>query len=124
MPIRQFVKFSIVGFSNFLIDAIVFGGLRSLVILPELAKALSFVFAASWSYYFNRRFTFRSNDPEILRQYMKFFAVSVFGFSLNTLSFTFFLRFLGLPEFLSFIGASATVAFWNFFANKLWTFRS
>jgi len=120
---RQFIKFSMVGFIHFLLDAGLFALLRFGGVFPELAKTLSFVVTASSSYYFNRRFTFRSGDLAILKQYSRYFSVAMVGLFINTGSFSIYLRIFGLPEYLSFIAAAATAMFWNFLVNKFWTFR-
>lgn len=121
--IKQFIKFSIVGFGNLLLDAGLFALLRYFSVFPELAKALSFVVTASLSYYFNRRWTFRSKEPAIFVQYARFVAVAVVGLLINTGSFSIYLRLFSLPEYLSFLAAAATAVIWNFLVNKFWTFK-
>lgn len=120
---RQFIKFSIVGFGNFLLDAGLYTVLRLLGFFPELAKGFSFIVAATSSYYFNRRWTFQSKDNRIISQYSKFLIVATIGLFINTGSFAFWFRVIKLPEVYSFIGAAAVAMFWNFSANKFWTFK-
>lgn len=121
--LRQFIKFSIVGSSSFFLDAGIYSLLRFLGLFPELAKAISFVITATWSYTWNRRWTFRSTDARVGRQYPKFLLVSFIGLVINTGTLSILLRIVGLNEVLSFMGAAAVAMFWNFSANKLWTFR-
>lgn len=122
--IRQFVKFSIVGFANFVLDAAAFTLLRRLAVFPELAKALSFTLSATSSYYLNRRWTFRSQEKEVVRQYLKFIAVALVGLTINTGAFALSFRIGKLSEPVSFVLATGAAVLWNFFANKFWTFKT
>ena len=137
----KFVKFGIVGFSGMIVD---YGFLILFVKicgLPDLlANAFSFTLAASWNYFLNRLWTFKSHDKQVGKEYLKFFLVSLVGLGINTL--VIYLFELQLPEwransgvgfhFIVFIEffyllkliAIAITTIWNFFGNMLFTFRS
>lgn len=121
--VRQFAKFAVVGFGNFLLDGAGLFLLRRARIFPELAKGLSFVAAAISSYYFNRRWTFRSKDGKVALQYLKFMVVALVGLGINTGAFSVAFRQIKVVEPLAFVIAAAAATLWNFFANKLWTFN-
>lgn len=91
----------------------------------QLSKAGSFGVSVISSYILNRRWTFRSVDPNILRQPMTFFAVASIGLVIN--NGIFFVasspRYLGLTTFWSLVTAAGVVSCWNFIINKYWTFR-
>jgi putative flippase GtrA len=73
--------------------------------------------------------TFRIRDKQArVRQFAKFVTVNVIGMLLNSTITTLLLRpFLPEPPRVAFLACQATatalVLFWNFFANKYWTFR-
>jgi len=98
-----------------------------------LANLMGFIFSVSVSYMMNRFWTWKSDNPEVRKQYVKFFSVSVAGLLINllviylcnsylTIEFTifgiFFSRF-----WIAKIVATAVVMFWNFFVNHFYTFK-
>lgn len=122
--LRQFIKFALVGLMNVGVDWSIFFLLDHFTPLPKVgSKFLSFVFGATNSYIFNRRWTFRSTDPEIGRQFVKFFLVASIGSLLNTGIYWFVALKLGYADIVGLALATGAVMFWNFFANKYWTFR-
>lgn len=148
---RQFLKFATVGAMNTAIDwslaffltfytplpRVLGAGLVSLTgvpIRPEVAavwltKLLSSGTATVNSFIWNRRWTFRVRGKQArARQFAKFVTVNVIGMLLNSTITTLLLRpFLPEPSRIAFLACQATatalVLFWNFFANKYWTFR-
>ena len=122
--IRQFIKFGVVGFASFLIDF----GLYALFtrvfgVYYLTAKVSSFCIAAVNSYLLNRAWTFRSRDPDRLRQGLQFLVVASIGAALNvTIMYVLYGR-LHLHDKLAFVIATGIVMFWNFLINRAWTFR-
>ncbi len=94
-----------------------------------VAKILSSGTATINSFIWNRRWTFRIREKRArARQFAKFVTVNIIGMTLNATITTLLVRpFLPNPPKLVFMFAQATatgiVLFWNFFANKYWTFR-
>lgn len=122
---RQFIKFAMVGVVNTTIDlgvysALVFGwDVHYLV-----ANIFAFLTAASNSYILNRRWTFRSGDPRWRRQAIKYFIVLAIGFGLNETLLFLLVAHAGVGRLLAKCLAVIVVLFWNFGANRLWTFSS
>lgn len=129
--LRQFVKFGIVGAGNTVLDWLVFYLLLSTSfgtlgqLGKQLAKAGSFVVSASSSYLLNRTWTFRSAERNVAAQAAKFLLVASVGLALNNLVFYLVTapNRLGWPDLAGLTLATASAIFWNFFANKFWTFR-
>ena len=121
---RQLVKFGLVGASSTVID---WGSYLLLTrifgILYLMAKVLSFSVAVLNSYTWNRRWTFRSTDPQKLRQFIKFLIIALVGLVLNTSIMYLAVEKLKLHDIYGLFLATAMVFFWNFSANKFWTFR-
>ena len=121
---RQFIKFALVGLFNTGVDwgfYLLFNRVFHLHYL--LAKAGSFCIAALSSYIMNRCWTFRSQERRVLQQSLKFLVVSVIGLGLNTGIFYLCVHLLHLFDILGLFFATGLVTFWNYFANKFWTFR-
>jgi putative flippase GtrA len=110
-----------------------------LALRPEAAavfvtKVISSGTATCNSFIWNRRWTFRvRGKQERMSQFARFVTVNLIGMLLNSTITTLIVRpFLPpppqKPHPLLFMGAQAIatliVLFWNFFANKYWTFRN
>lgn len=122
--IAQFVKFSLVGASNTLIDFLLYALLTRAFHWHYLpANVFSFSVAATWSYTLNRRWTFRDRTSRIRRQYPKFFLVAVIGLGLTSLFLAVFIDLIGLHDLIAKAITVVLVTFWNFSANRTWTFR-
>jgi len=133
--VRQFIKFCIVGATSFFIDVTVSYLLHYHARFPVYAaKTLSFCVAVTNGFFWNQRWTFRAVGHRAHHeQYAMFFGVNVVGLLLNAGIFMSVIRATNgewspaeTPKrwfFLATIAATAVVVFWNFFANKHWTFK-
>ena len=122
--IKQFVKFSIVGAMNTIIDFSVFTLFFSHFHWHYLvANIMALLVAGTGSYIFNRRWTFQSQDTRWHHQLAKFMVVLGLGFSLNEFLLYLFVEHGHLHPLVAKAGAVVLVLFFNFFANRLWTFR-
>ncbi len=112
----------------------VFGfALRPETLAVFVTKVISSGTATCNSFIWNRRWTFRiRGKQERMSQFARFVTVNIIGMLLNSTITTLIVRpFLPPPPHkphpLLFMGAQAfatlMVLFWNFFANKYWTFR-
>jgi putative flippase GtrA len=144
----RFLKFSVVGVVGAVIDFGVLNLLVQLASFPKLlANACSFTVAVISNFIWNRLWVYPETRRDPLRkQFAQFFVVNVAGLAINTAIFyasdRWFLgeagllagpvgalaRTIGMAHFdLAYNGAKAiatgVVLFWNFFVNRLWTFR-
>lgn len=122
--LKQFTKFCLVGFSNTAIDFLVYLFLtRLFLIYFVLANACSFLLAVTWSFVFNKYWTFRNGEKKIKKQYLQFLFINIFGLILNTLFLYVLVTYLNFYDILAKIIAVIIILFWNFFANRYWTFH-
>ncbi len=137
---KRFAKFATVGALGAVTDFTVLNTLVQVFgLLPIVANAFSFTAAVLQNFVLNRRWTFpesRSRDPR--RQLAQFATVSVIGLGINTLVFG-FVDHLLLPFWTELVHSAdvgfilsynfaklfaiGVVLFWNFTANRLWTYR-
>jgi putative flippase GtrA len=138
---ERFIKFAIVGFSGTVLDFGVFNLFSNVVGLSTiLSSVISFIFGLSNNFFWNRQWTYpESKEISFAEQFGKFAVVSVAGLAIRTTIFSFieaplirfseaYLNNLPLtPEVIGHNLALATVIiivlFWNFFANKYWTYK-
>jgi putative flippase GtrA len=119
----QFLRFVVVG------GIVTATHFAVLIILVEMghwqavvATAAAFLVAVSVSYALNGLWTFRMWDRHRQRA-PRFLAVSLIGLGLNTGVFWVVLS-LGAVYLLAQVAASAVVMFWNFEANRRFTFAT
>lgn len=153
--IKRFFKFGVVGGLGTLVDfgitamlMLFFGmseyysqsfeqimenGLDNIVIVVLLVNAVGFIVAATFNYFLNRIWTWRSKNPNVSGEYSRFLVVSIIGLTINLVviylcnvyldwSFTWGEHYIA-AFWVSKIIATLVVMFWNFFANNYFTFR-
>ncbi len=108
--------------------------LRAETMAVFATKVISSGTATCNSFIWNRRWTFRvRGKQERMSQFARFVTVNIIGMMLNSTITTLIVRPFLLPpphkpHPLLFMAAQAIatlmVLFWNFFANKYWTFRN
>jgi putative flippase GtrA len=130
--LRRFVKFGIVGISGFAID---FSVLNLLIFRagmpPWQANTISFTLAVTNTFIWNRLWTCpESRQRNLVPQLAQFFLVNLLGWGINEGVFlsshhALWSHLLGSgPAWnLSKATASGVALFWNFGANRLWTWR-
>ena len=127
---RQFVKFSIVGASGFIVNLIVFTLLQRVV--PDHAQpgpytvifSISFLAGGVSNYYFNRIWTFRSTGHAV-REGTQFLTVSAIALIVGLVVSHLVAPLIGhgYGHTTWFIATVAGI-FVNFFLNKYWTFKN
>lgn len=123
--LERFIKFAIVGTIGAGVD---FGTLTALVELFHvnvyLANTVSFTAAVINNFILNSTWTFGDQpNKKPARQLVQFFIVSIIGYMINQTLLYAFIEFAGLWYLLAKAIATIVVLFWNFTANRLWTFR-
>ena len=123
---RQFGLFIIVGALNTGLDAGLYLTLtRSLGMKPLIASMFSFLAGSVNSFLMNKRWTFGhpSTRVEALRQYGKFFTVSLFVLGLHQLSLLIIHHGLGFSDLPAKGCGILTGVLSGFMLNKYWVFR-
>jgi putative flippase GtrA len=123
-PLRQFVKFGIVGTIGTVVDISILAFLHEVVGLNVyLANFFSFSAAVLNNYALNSHWTFGDQEKEHKRQLVQFALVSAVGMALSQALLYFFHDVLNLYYLIAKCLGILIVLFWNFFANRFWTFR-
>jgi len=119
----NFLKYCIVGFSGVIIDfALTYLCKEKIGINKYIASMIGFSCACTSNYIINRIWTFRNDNPEILKQYFFFILTSLIGLALN-IFILYILQNLNIRYYLSKIYCIIIVCIWNFIANSTFTFR-
>ena len=131
---KRFIKFSVVGVVNFLIDFSILNLLSFVTginqgIVAALFSAVSFLIANLNSYFLNRKWTFKATNKN--SNYKTFLAISALGVAVNILIIYIFTTFVSQPYFsdiiwlnISKMVATGFVMFFNYFGYKKFVFKN
>ena len=141
---QQFGKFVLVGIMNTLVDLIVLNLEMALTGIVagggySIQKAISFLFAVTFSYVVNKHWTFQDKSKEGEGKKMsQFLGVSLIGMLINVTVATIVVTYLQTPinnilnlSFLTpqiwgtigALGGTAVGLIWNFIGYKFWVFK-
>src|SRR5581483_282817 len=125
---RQFIKFSLVGIVNTLIDISVYFDLKHWTFYftyhLSLAKTISFLTAVTFSFFTNRSFTFNRKSRVNWNEALRFYATVGSGVFLNVLIHFLTRTYLNFPDILALLTASFSTLFWNFLLARFWVFKN
>ncbi|MBK9603791.1 MAG: GtrA family protein [Anaerolineales bacterium] len=129
--IERFSRFLAVGAVGTLLDFSLLTLLKLAGLPTLLANSLSFTAGLVNNFTWNRLWTFGDAiQPDWRRQLVQFTAVSLVGLALNNLIVLslegIFGTMLGQPDWgylPAKVIATGVVVFWNYFANRMWTFK-
>ena len=142
--VKRFVKFAMVGTAGMVTHLVLANLFNFGLHFPDaLANSIGFMAAVVQNYLLNYSWTFRDKQSSRTKarwvQASQFAAVSVVGLAINALvreivSFIFHPFWIAVIDDpvvaeivnynFSIIAAIGVVLFWNFAANRLWTFRN
>lgn len=130
LEVQRFLKFSVVGAIGAVVDFSVLNfGIQVLGLYKGIANAISFSMAVMSNFTWNRLWTYpESRQKSIVPQLSQFFAVNVVGLIINEVIFLSLDHFVFAPwgtwgYNLSKAIAIGVVWFWNFYVNRIWTYR-
>ena len=118
----QFSRFLLVGGFSTLLQYLILAFLvHTAGTDPVVASSIGYALSALVSYDLNYRLTFRSRVP-YFGGIARFALVHAMGLLLNGTIMATGTQALGLHYLVAQVAATVVVLFWNFFANRRWTF--
>lgn len=121
--IRQFVKFSLVGVINTTTSIVVYEFMKfAFHLQPLVANLFAFSAGVTVSYTLNKRWTFRNTSANHRQLYTRFFLINIVGLIISESIIYAVHTIGGLHDRVGFATAVVVVVFWNFNANRAWTF--
>lgn len=115
---NSFIRFIIVGTSNFIITVVTFMIIYHISSEYNIASISGFSLSLINSYYLNKNFTFSSNTQNKSVKF-KFFAANIFGLLINLLSLNILITIFHLDEILSQIISTICVMLINYSSFKI-----
>jgi putative flippase GtrA len=136
----RFLRFAVVGIIGAIIDFGVFNLLtNAFQVKAVIASVISFTLAVCSNFLWNRYWTYPdSRSKKLPHQVLQFVIISVIGLAIRTPLFAWLEKWviyeieslhLSMPFTPTFVGHNLSLAFviivimfWNFFANRFWTY--
>ncbi len=122
--LQQLGLFTLVGAAGFLVDASVLLLLAKVLGMNiYLARVLSWLAAATFTWRLNRTLTFRSRGGPLLRQWLRFLAANAGGGLIN-LGLSSGLIAARMPPVLALACGALAGLLWNFLASRRFVFAN
>ena len=122
--ILKMIKFGLVGLVGMMIDfGITWLCKEKLKWNKYVDNGCGFTMAVISNYIINRHWTFTSNNPLWLKEFLIFLAVSLIGLLLNTTFLYFFHHKKDKNFYIAKFMAILVVFIWNFLANYFFNFK-
>lgn len=117
----QFLKFSIVGITAFLIDYGLFLLMAYVLgVFYIAASTVSFIISTVYNYAMSMRYVFQGKETQTaMQQFAIFFVLSLVGLALNQLFLWVCVSPLGIAEWLGKLAATFLVMIYNFITRKI-----
>lgn len=122
--IKQFLKFSLVGGLNTVLDAALYILCTRVFLLHYLiANVISFIAAVTNSFFLNRKFTFKVKEKKKY-DYSKFLLVAFGGLLISESVLYVVVHFFDLSDLYGKFFAIFFTVLWNFFGARLFVFKN
>ena len=120
----KMIKFGLVGLVGMMIDfGVTWLCKEKLKWNKYVANGCGFTLAVTSNYIINRHWTFTSNNPLWLKEFIIFLMVSLIGLLLNTSFLYFFHQKKDRNFYIAKFMAILVVFIWNFLANYFFNFK-
>jgi putative flippase GtrA len=121
--IQKFIKFCVVGLSGMIVDFSTTWLLKEKINVNKyIANSTGFILAATSNYFWNRYWTFHSENNSIVTEYFSFIIISLIGLAINNLLIYILSDRMKFNFYLAKLIAIGVVTVWNFIMNYLITF--
>jgi putative flippase GtrA len=122
--VTQFIKFSVIGASNTLVNMAVYAIVVFLApALYLLGNVLGWALGVLNSYFWNNRYVFKDAQGKTLAKLGKMYASYAAGLALSTLLLYIYVDILGIQELIAYLLTIVFTVPVNFLLNKFWAFK-
>jgi putative flippase GtrA len=123
--LQKFGMFLIAGGIGFLFDVLISTQLLKTKKMKLLvANTIGFLVGVVIKYYINRIWTFNSQDPNVLMQFLKFMGISLIGLGIVNVIVYYLHHRKGKKFIVSKVMSMSVFMIWNFVANYWLTFTN
>ena len=122
---KQFIKFSIIGALNTIINlAVLYVCTDIFGIYYLISAVIAFIFAVTNSFVLNKTWTFKEKiNQDASSKYVKFFIISIIALAVNLIILYVLVESFEVYYIIAQLIGIISNLIINFFGNKLWTFK-
>ena len=126
---RETISYLVVGVLTTVVSLAVYYGLVLTTLNPDnavqlqIANIISWTVAVSFAYIANRKYVFRSKNPDILREAGSFFASRIGTLIMDMLLMFIMVTLLGVSDKIAKLIVQVVVTIANYVFSKLFVFR-
>lgn len=124
--VQQFMRYVLIGIVNTVIDfglySILTRGFEFWRVHYLLANAATFLVVVTWSFFWNKHWTFKNDEKKHIIQYTKFVMTTLVGMCIAEGVLYAGVNFFLLHDIISKIIAAPLVVVWNFSMYRFWAF--
>ena len=123
--ISKFLRFLVVGLSGMIIDfTITFICKEKLKLNKYVSNSLGFSIAAVSNFYWNKHWTFDSNNSDFSTEFYWFMGISIISLFIYNSIVWIGINRMKINFYISKLMGIFVITFWNFFAHLLITFQT
>lgn len=126
---RETISYLVVGVLTTIVSLAVYYGLVLTIVNPDnavqlqIANIISWIAAVSFAYIANRKYVFRSKNPDILREAGSFFASRISTLIMDMLLMFIMVTLLGVSDKIAKLVVQVVITIANYLFSKLFVFR-
>lgn len=126
---RETISYLVVGVLTTIVSLAVYYGLVLTILNPDnavqlqIANIISWTAAVSFAYIANRKYVFRSKNPDILREAVSFFASRIGTLIMDMLLMFIMVTLLGVSDKIAKLVVQVVITIANYLFSKLFVFR-
>lgn len=120
---KVFAKFGFVGIFNTLITIVSYIILVHIGLHYIVANIIGYILGILNSFYWNKNWVFKVKDGKN-NLFLKFVIVNLITLIINNILLYSFVNYLSMDSIVAQIFATGVGMVFNFFLNKIWTFKS
>lgn len=126
---RETISYLVVGVLTTIVSLAVYYGLVLTILNPnnavqlQIANIISWIAAVSFAYIANRKYVFRSKNPDILREAGSFFASRIGTLIMDMLLMFIMVTLLGVSDKIAKLVVQVVITIANYLFSKLFVFR-
>ena len=124
--LQEFLRFGVIGINALILEIVIISILVKIGIYPEYSRIISIPIAITFTWYCNRRFTFKNKNPKKIKQYSRYFFLILCGITINYSVYIYVLDLLAALEYSYIIAlciGSLSSMLFNFGLSKLIVFK-
>ena len=129
IDVREVISYLIIGVLTTIVSLVSYYLLTTYILNPDkpielqIANVLSWILSVTFAYFANRKYVFRSNDKNILKEGMKFYSARLLTLFMDMLIMFVFVSLMGINDKIIKLVSQIVVVIANYVISKFMVFK-